>query len=141
MTPEQRERKQQADRERRARLKAQGLDAKAIRAGVSAAMKKPRPAQKAPAERTPKKGDLYRDLRKIDKAAPLPIPVTAKEVAPTRHRDRGYPSVSTMRKAHAVATHERMQVISFKGHAHHAEKLQRLGGGSWIRAAIEAAKG
>lgn len=48
MSPEQREKKKKADRDRRARLKAQGLDAKAIRAGVGEAMKKPRPAQKAP---------------------------------------------------------------------------------------------
>jgi len=130
MTPEQRERKKQADRERRARLKAQGLDAKAIRAGVKAAMKKPRPAAAAPTVKVSRKkelADINADLAKVFPGKPIKV-------------DRNGQVVRNQHASRSAAPEGRMQVISFKGHTHHAEKLRRLGGGEFLRGAIEDAK-
>lgn len=102
MTPEQRARKNQADKDRRARIKAQQA------ANVS-------PTPPAP----------------VAHVAAKSVPVKKQAVKPAAQ--------PKARKAAAAVEGDAMVVVSFRGTVAQRDKLQRLGGGEWARARIDAA--
>lgn len=102
MTPEQRARKIQADRDRRARIKAEKA------ANVS-------PVASAP----------------VTHVAAKSVPVKKQAVKPAAQ--------PKARKPAATVESDAMVVVSFRGTIAQRDKLQRLGGGEWARARIDAA--
>jgi hypothetical protein len=143
MTPEQREKKKQADRDRRARLKAQGLDAKAIRAGAKSAKPKAakydttaltqavKPKATKAAKRVKAGATVAQSLAAgRPKTSTLsPVKITRAQVKAAAERKRMAPE----------SLGEKLTVISFRGTSAQKSKFDSLGGGHWARAAIDAA--
>jgi hypothetical protein len=103
MTPEQRARKIQADRDRRARIKAE-------------------------------------KAANVSPVASLPVTHVAAKSVPVKKQAVKPAAQPKARKAPAVAAgDEPMVVVSFRGTVAQRDKLQRLGGGEWARARIDAA--
>lgn len=135
MTPEQREKKKQADRDRRARLKAQGLDAKAIR-NKAAAGQAARLGVRAGLEAAQKVKATNR------RPAASPLPTVNTPTIKTATKLAQGPRLNTARKRQAREPSggvDKMVVISFRGTAEHKARFDELGGGTWARKQIERA--
>lgn len=104
MAPEQRERKNAADRARRLRLK--GAEASPLVKLAKAVAEKP-------------------------KATKAPKPKTTPPAVRTK--------VTHAQRAVAVEESDAKVVVSFRGTKEQKEKFDRLGGGKWARARIDAA--
>lgn len=114
LTPEQREAKQKADRDRRAAKKAGTF------------MPKTRPVQR------------MEGYPNAAASSPVPVAPALAPVASTPRLDRNAAAITPKRRGPgAPRVAERMTVITFKGLERHRKLFYAAGGGEWLRKVLE----